>query len=486
MMNQSGVEKAEGSHEALSPRFPQEVFDKIIDNLGADKATLRACSLVSRSWDDTASKHLFRRLLWPPCRHVWSTFDEYEERLGACGDGVHFGGFDTCLVWLSNSPRVRRVVQEVILSSLRPRAMDGMAQSAIEPLVSTTLFAIMDLLSCVHTLELHDCLVLYHPSGLTHTTQVLKVLRIQNGYGYAMTSTLETVALLLGHFSDISELIIQGIIPKGAPPSSIALPNISTRVTSLELATSPVPPGGAMPVLDLLFTPIREMMDVLVPRFDMTRLRAFHTTQPCSAVINVLSHACNLADFSCYTGNELNQRSLPLHPDARLRVFRITHPVWPDMITARLPALLAFPTFAKWDRSILSDLNSIATSEMERIHIVLEDHSPGIMFGPLHLSDWPRRPPSPEAFRQQLQAVVAGVDWDAFASFLERCTGLQLFRLEVQSMQPTLSPEAAAEVAEGYQPCAEVIRTAMRPMFERVGWLQGVVQVAVSVNNGST
>ena len=46
--------------------FPPELVDRTIDHLHDDKPSLRACTLVSRSWLNTSRHHLFRTLLVRP------------------------------------------------------------------------------------------------------------------------------------------------------------------------------------------------------------------------------------------------------------------------------------------------------------------------------------------------------------------------------------------------------------------------------------
>ncbi len=44
------------------PLLPQEIVDLIVDEIGQDTATLKACSRVSRSWNASAQHRLFRRI----------------------------------------------------------------------------------------------------------------------------------------------------------------------------------------------------------------------------------------------------------------------------------------------------------------------------------------------------------------------------------------------------------------------------------------
>lgn len=88
-------------------KLPQKLVDAIIDQLYYDKASLRQCSLVCRSWVPRTSEHLFSCFSWPRCTR---TDRECAKR--------EYGGkhcFDKCLRILKNSPRICGIISDLCL-----------------------------------------------------------------------------------------------------------------------------------------------------------------------------------------------------------------------------------------------------------------------------------------------------------------------------------------------------------------------------------
>ncbi|TCD64202.1 hypothetical protein EIP91_004436 [Steccherinum ochraceum] len=94
------------SGASCSSLFPPELVDQTIDHLHGDKATLKACSLVSRQWLNSTRHHLFRSTV-------------------IVGDSRH--GFTGFLQFLATRPNIGLHIQElrlqgeVNLSSGRPQ-----------------------------------------------------------------------------------------------------------------------------------------------------------------------------------------------------------------------------------------------------------------------------------------------------------------------------------------------------------------------------
>lgn len=95
----------------MSPRFPQELFDYIIDNAHYDRKVLKACSTVCKSWTTRSRSHLFELLQFSQplklekwCKGIPPTIDgpsRHVKRLYLDSEDVSFAGepqsSDPCL-----------------------------------------------------------------------------------------------------------------------------------------------------------------------------------------------------------------------------------------------------------------------------------------------------------------------------------------------------------------------------------------------------
>lgn len=133
-------------------RFPQELFDHIIDHLHDHKDSLCQSSLVCRDWVPASSYHLFDVFAWPPCKDRDQLCDP--EVIGDCL-------FSSCIQRLKSSTRVCEAVRRLFLSQHICPLRGFEAQST--SITPQALVTIVDLLPRLQELVIIKCCLLRGP-----------------------------------------------------------------------------------------------------------------------------------------------------------------------------------------------------------------------------------------------------------------------------------------------------------------------------------
>jgi len=113
--------------------IPLELVDFIIDYLHDDKPALATCSLVSREWRPSTRYHLF-------------------QSIRISGDAI-FGGYDTFLRFLDETPSIRSYIRSLCLSGVWKNKNASGERCLIGPYV---LVSVLDRLTALHTLTLDE------------------------------------------------------------------------------------------------------------------------------------------------------------------------------------------------------------------------------------------------------------------------------------------------------------------------------------------
>ena len=224
-------------------RLPEELFDHVIGHLSGDKTTLKICSLVCRSWVHFASQHLFARVLWPPCYHLWPSFAEPSgKEPDTCKCNTLNGDFEYLAELLPTLPRMSTAVVELQLRSAR-KTDHPVYIWQNQDLSPQTLFAIWDSLPRLRSLHFVNCM---YPHNYAFPSRYLprsiEIVRFQ--VSWESVSQGSHALQLLRCFDHISELLIEGIsceVIADEGPSPPRTSNLA-RVDHLEYNNSSSPP----------------------------------------------------------------------------------------------------------------------------------------------------------------------------------------------------------------------------------------------------
>lgn len=139
------------------PEIPQELVDAIIDNLHSDMDTLKQCSLVRKNWLPRSSRHLLRRVHWPPGQaRLWKISPSGQvvsnHSLPCNCRSFAESSSVTCARILSSSPRLRLYIRDMKLSTCRYECHEARIRYAVLNLL--TIATIMDRLPRLETLSL--------------------------------------------------------------------------------------------------------------------------------------------------------------------------------------------------------------------------------------------------------------------------------------------------------------------------------------------
>lgn len=459
--------EAASPHAQSGPRLPQELCDEVIDNLCDDKAALKACSLVCRGWVHGTSKHLFRCLSWPPCCHVWGTFDNGTSA-GTCTDAKHVGDFSSFLDRLSRTPRVRGVAEKLSLSSTRPQLTQA-GPPYIETLSFDTLLGIIDLIPRLHTLALVDCLLIGGASPpTTQVSRKLKDLYISNPTSVSEdVSSLPQVLHLLRHFSRISELTVEG----GIPGDMIPPPSPTSALTQVDALTLLPCSSGFDHWIDGRISHFLITTEGLGTCLDSSVLQTLNLRSHCPPhLIGNFHHPSNLVSLSYYTGRGKFDPPLS-HGAPRLRFLSVTIPLMFLTLGIHWPST---GVITEWE-FLMVHLNAFDRSPLERVHVVVEDEHGRII---INLPNGPE--PENETFTEQLERLLNTLEWERLAAFLERCPSVKDLHLEIRLRRGC---PAACELLEGITGVegrrVDVPRSAMGQQ-STIDRLQGVLRFTIT------
>lgn len=165
-----------------------------------------------------------------------------------------------------------------------------------------------------------------------------------------------------------------------------------------------------------------------------------------------------------------------LHPGVELCSLSVVIPLW---CLTHLTDHPAYGACSRWD-IVMRDLDHLATAKLEAVRIVLKDDV-GVIAPQLPPAA-DGAAPAPETYVQQMERVATGMNWDALASFLERCKLAKHFIMEFQPLPPTGSSAEMERRVSEYRRCCEVLLEAMRPSFSRSESLKELLKVAVFIN----
>ena len=218
-----------------STRLPKELFDRVIEYLSDDKPALKICSLVCRSWVYFTSQHLFARVLWPPCYHLWPSFVKPSgKEPDTCKCNPLNGDFEYLAELLPTLPRVSTAVVELQLRSARKT--DNPAHIwQDQDLSPQTLFSIWDSLPRLRFLHLVECT---YPRNYTFPSRYLprsiETVRVQVRWESVSSSSHELQ--MLRCFDHISTLSVEGVSRKIIVDEGSSPPRTSNlaRVDNLE------------------------------------------------------------------------------------------------------------------------------------------------------------------------------------------------------------------------------------------------------------
>lgn len=463
-------EKVTYASPAVSPRFPQELFDEVIDNLRDDMATLKSCSLVCQAWIRTTSIHLFRSLFWPPCPHVWTTFNDRTDPALPCTGASHYGGFSSCVELVSRSPRVCNAVKELSLHSMRPHLdEDHSVASYIESLAPDDIFAMMALFPRLHTLELYDCSFLDSPVASTpHATKTIKNLYIVMPSSGLRALTLPATLSLLRHFSQIENVVIEGNLPREPFP---LLPPSAARTKLGTLTLLPSPSGlDSWEARDL--RRLRKTIQGLGEYIDTSALRHLDVQSQCPQnFIDALHGTPSLTSLTYYT--HMGMFDAPrLHREAPLQFLSITVPLH------YLNFFIHYPRHGRvTEWTLLMDhLYSMAHFPLQSVRLVLKHCNVGES-----LVQAPNGSiPEGEPFMSQINRLLRATNWALLANFVERCPSVKNITLEIQLKKGCV---AVGELLEGVVDDEgrrlEIPRSAMGQQ-STIDRLDGVVHVTMT------
>ncbi|GJE99487.1 hypothetical protein PsYK624_157510 [Phanerochaete sordida] len=205
-------------------RLPQELVDKVIDELHDDHVALKQCSLVAKNWEPASSPLLLRRVLWPPCaKKIDVCLDPSADAssLPCKYASPSHNSFALCLEILSSSPRLQRFVRQLVC--MPPNEKHGLKDDAQGALELGTFVKIVEYLPHLETVDLELVVLRAEgppPSGVG-TGRTLKSLSASSSSAnwlwalFPFLSSLERVQHLV--------LTVHGFFPQGwstNPPSS--------------------------------------------------------------------------------------------------------------------------------------------------------------------------------------------------------------------------------------------------------------------------
>lgn len=418
-------------------RFPQELFDAVIDCLSSDLVTLKQCSLVDRSWAASASQHLFYRISWPLRCSVCSPVSEdalLPEIYTVEAHPVKLASLDQAI----RARRTSNAIRELNLSSLRhfPSSMVPVTDSF--PL--NDLLHVLNSLPRLHTLELTDCLLKpSSPPLVSSATQSIKNIRIRNTKGNERTASLSTIIQLLSHFDHLSCLSIEGIIPNDT--QTVHTPTHRTRIATLEFL--PPPRIGRASSWLPPYRPLETMLQALKTQvapgaLDTLALRYWYMPH----LHPLLQSAPHLTTLVFHAS-----RSPPaLHPAVRLRA--LTAVFLSTDHAADFPPTFRHDVPTPWERPMRA-FGRLATGALEEVTIVLIE-------GRYSAHRLPHTSPhvSPEEeYMDELSALLCATDWAALVAFLIDCPSLKKFRFELR-----IHLTEAARRAVDHARCLQVVQ----------------------------
>lgn len=436
------VSQGDVSQTPFPPRFPQEIFDNIIDYIDDEVDGrlhgLRTCSLVSRGWASSTAYHLFYRLHWPLCCHSHHRIPIQHELVMSqiCPYKIDGHGPAVLQALLANAPRVYNNVRDLrvefpnVFPPWPRNPQPGARMRFIATLTKTTLpelLSLVDLLPQLRLLKLSNARVQEYDSRLLgflttiRRTRTLSVLRIDPGDEHDpdySAFNMEAITHFLRCFTDIrvlrfsniqkdrnglypqlftrvqdsstlrvQTLVFHGCYPDGISHALAALQNYLdfSALTALELRVSVRRNKGTDPVFDRVLSAF-------------LRLSANLEVLTCEEYFyRYLRH------FVPSTLRELHLRGKDLEIGGRSWSFAQYQSSWAALCNA--PAQFFTPT-------------------LRAIHVHVN-----VVYNPL--SEHARRmsPGDPEAlhaaFKTELQDVLAGCDWAPFvdvAQSVETCT----------------------------------------------------------------
>ncbi|KAI0781967.1 hypothetical protein C8Q75DRAFT_812043 [Abortiporus biennis] len=199
----------------------QEILDIIIDNLHDDKATLHACSLVSRAWVPSSQLHMF------------NSITIYMHRDSVAGT-TEYSGFDAFSKALDvETSGIWRFVRRLVLKS-SPEIHQDMGYCSVE-----FIHSLLDRLPRLHTLHLAQLKITEElPKEMSPRIHGLKELHL-NRLIFATTTDL---CLLLKVFPQLHSLTARTLI--GMVSSPIIVP-LKLQLKTLSLS-SPIDSVGVL------------------------------------------------------------------------------------------------------------------------------------------------------------------------------------------------------------------------------------------------
>lgn len=454
-----------------SARLPQELCDEIIGCLSSDKAALKQCSLVCQSWMVRTSPHLFSRLLWPPCHHLWPSFDSVSQEAKLrkrCHGTTHIGESQDLLDCLTQSSRISNVVEEFYLTSVRPSLTLEIGTCAITGIYLETLSTVLDLLPRLRCLHLANCRIFPPPLGYTAPQQrrTFRKIRVETSQEYLNRCTLTTTfAHFLSHFSDVAELVIAGNIWHDTSLPGPA-PDLLTRIDTLTLE----PPSSAPDILLLGFPWLPGLhpwsLAYLATRLDLGALRtlnAHHSYVGRKLATAFLQHTPRLAALLVQPAFA----PLQLHAATRLRALTFVKPF--AVLGAGFQGAYGRGSAGFWD-ALLRGLQGMDSSELEELGVVLTSHR--FIYAPLpQVPDYA----TPDEYLYDVAGVLGSADWAAMAAFLEGRPVLKRFRLELQVSRLQNGQHRLLDRSQ----CERIVRTAMQDCVN--GRLKDISEIVVTL-----